>query len=156
MKFLERFSHYCGFSQNEGRIVLFLVITFVLGGILTTFEPFFKQKEKFNYSESDSVFFTRSQQSAMYDLSRDENLPTDLADKTAKSSRENLLLGAININTASKDELIRLPGVGEVTAERIIIYREEHGPFTTIEEIQNVKGIGKKKFERIAPYIKVN
>jgi len=53
----------------------------------------------------------------------------------------------VNINTATASELETLPGVGEVTARRIIEYREVNGPFETIEEIQNVSGIGPKTFE---------
>ena len=44
-----------------------------------------------------------------------------------------------------------LPGVGETTAERILEYRHEHGRFSSLEDLLNVKGIGKKKLERIAP-----
>lgn len=55
----------------------------------------------------------------------------------------------ININTASKQELMGLPGIGAVLAQRIIEHREAHGPFKAIEEIMNVKGIGPKTFERI-------
>ncbi|MBW1976058.1 MAG: helix-hairpin-helix domain-containing protein [Deltaproteobacteria bacterium] len=61
----------------------------------------------------------------------------------------------LNINTATQADLEKLPGIGPVLAERIIKYREEHGPFKTIDEIQNVKGIGKKKFETIKDLIAV-
>ena len=47
----------------------------------------------------------------------------------------------ININTASLSELDELPYVGEVIGQRIIDYREEHGPFETIDELDNVSGI---------------
>ena len=58
----------------------------------------------------------------------------------------------LNINTATKDELISLPGIGKAMAERIIFYRNEHGPFATVGELQHVKGIGRKKLERLMPY----
>ena len=53
----------------------------------------------------------------------------------------------ININTASIEELDKLPGVGEATANKIVNHRKENGDFKNIEEIKNVNGIGDKKFE---------
>ncbi len=61
----------------------------------------------------------------------------------------------VNINTATEEELIRLPGIGPVLARRIIEYRQMH-PFQTIEEIQRVKGIGRKKFAKLKPFITVS
>lgn len=64
------------------------------------------------------------------------------------------LFSAVNINTASKEELMTLKGIGETTAEAIIEYRKEN-KFTKIEDIKNVKGIGDKKFESIKEDIEV-
>ncbi|GAV25459.1 hypothetical protein ciss_13920 [Carboxydothermus islandicus] len=62
----------------------------------------------------------------------------------------------LNINTASAEELDKLPGVGPATAAKIIEYREQNGPFVTIEDLKKVKGIGDKKFETLKDYITVN
>lgn len=59
----------------------------------------------------------------------------------------------ININGASKEELDSLPGVGEVTAQKILDYREENKEFKSIDEIKNVKGIGENKFNDLKDYI---
>lgn len=59
----------------------------------------------------------------------------------------------ININTATEAELTDLPGIGEVTAEKIVADREKSGPFPSIEDIKRVSGIGEKKFEQIADSI---
>lgn len=61
----------------------------------------------------------------------------------------------IDINTAGKAALMRLPGIGEVMADRIIAYREEYGGFQRAEELMNVSGIGEKKFANIKPYVTV-
>jgi competence protein ComEA len=61
----------------------------------------------------------------------------------------------VNINTATASELETLPGIGEVTAQRIVEYREANGPFETIEEIQNVSGIGPKTFEGMRDMLRV-
>ncbi len=55
----------------------------------------------------------------------------------------------VNINTAGVDELDTLPGVGPATAQAIVDERENNGPFTSIEDIQRVSGIGEKKFEKL-------
>ena len=55
----------------------------------------------------------------------------------------------ININTATIEELDKLPGVGEATANKIVNHRSENGEFKSIEEIKNVNGIGDKKFEEM-------
>lgn len=57
--------------------------------------------------------------------------------------------GKVNINTADEDELSSLSGIGEKTAEKIIRYREEHGPFQTTEDLMNVPGIGESKYALI-------
>ncbi len=63
--------------------------------------------------------------------------------------------GKIDINTATKEQLQLLPGVGETTAQKILDYRNENGSFQTIEDLLNVSGIGEKKLEQMKPYIKV-
>lgn len=62
----------------------------------------------------------------------------------------------LNINRASAAQLIELPGVGKVTAEKIIAYRTEKGLFTSVEDLQKVKGIGPKKLERLRPLVVVH
>lgn len=62
--------------------------------------------------------------------------------------------GAININTADEKTLEELPGVGPALAKRIIEYRAQQ-PFTSVEELKNVSGIGDKKFEQMKDRIKL-
>ena len=61
----------------------------------------------------------------------------------------------ININTADLSELDSLPGFGQVIAQKIIEYRQEHTKFNSIEELMNIKGIGEKKFNNVKDYIYV-
>lgn len=63
--------------------------------------------------------------------------------------------GLININRASQAELETLPGIGPSTAQKIIAFREDNGPFTTIEGIMDVAGIGPAKFEGVKDFITV-
>lgn len=64
--------------------------------------------------------------------------------------------GKVNINTADKALLCTLPGIGETRAESIIAYREEHGNFSSIEDIMQVSGIKDSSFQKIKDYIIVN
>ncbi len=63
--------------------------------------------------------------------------------------------GKVNINTAAKEELMTLPGVGAAKAALIIRYREEHGSFQKVEDIMNISGIKEGLFGKIKDYIKV-
>lgn len=67
----------------------------------------------------------------------------------SKSETPAEFYGIVNINTASAEELCQLPGIGEATALKIIEYRELAGKFEDIRDIQNVKGIGPAKFDKI-------
>ncbi|WAM32920.1 helix-hairpin-helix domain-containing protein [Caldicellulosiruptor morganii] len=81
---------------------------------------------------------------------------TMLASQTEQiSGNLSVKSGKININTASKEELKTLDRIGDKLAERIIEYRQKHGPFKSIEEIKNVNGIGDKIFEAIKDSITV-
>ena len=51
---------------------------------------------------------------------------------------------ALNINTATKEEFVKVKGIGAKKAKRIIAYRDEHGKFNSVEELKNIKGIGSK------------
>ncbi len=61
----------------------------------------------------------------------------------------------VNLNTASKDELVALPGIGPVKAQAILDHRAAHGPFKSIEQLKDVKGIGAKRFEKLKPELSV-
>lgn len=63
--------------------------------------------------------------------------------------------GKVNINTADVAELDTLPGIGPGYAQRIVAYREQHGPFRTIEDLQKVPGIGPATFARVRDLITV-
>ena len=62
--------------------------------------------------------------------------------------------GPVSLNTGSLAQLETLPGVGPATAQKILDYRQEHGGFGSVDEIQAVKGIGPKKFEKMRAFLK--
>ena len=77
--------------------------------------------------------------------------PQDSTTKSAISNKPALL----NVNTASAEELQSLPNIGERMAERIIDHRTQHGDFTSVDALQDVKGIGPKTIEKLRPFVDV-
>ncbi|MGJ3509428.1 helix-hairpin-helix domain-containing protein [Enemella sp. A6] len=63
--------------------------------------------------------------------------------------------GLVNLNTATPEQLETLPGVGPVTATSIVAWRTENGPFTEVDQLREVSGIGPKTFEKLAPLVTV-
>lgn len=63
--------------------------------------------------------------------------------------------GKVNLNTATIEQLETLKGIGPELAKRILAYRAEHGPFTTVQELINVRGIGEKKLATIHELVTV-
>ncbi len=62
---------------------------------------------------------------------------------------------SVNLNTASVQQLMELPGIGETLAGRIVAYREEDGPFLRIDQIMAVSGIGPGTYEKLRGYVRV-
>ncbi len=65
-----------------------------------------------------------------------------------------ILYQRVDINTAGLEELLRIPGVGPVTGQKILEYRDQHGPFSHLKQIQSIKGISEKRFYQISKYLK--
>lgn len=88
------------------------------------------------------------------------NTPANSAETAGQNSAsynsvqesETALTGKVHLNTATMEELETLPGVGAVTAQRIVEYRSAHG-FARIEDLMNVKGIGQAKFKKMQPWL---
>ena len=87
---------------------------------------------------------------------KDVNNTKDIENAEIKNENTEKDSSKININTATLEELDKLPGVGEAKANKIISHREENGQFKNIEDIKNVNGIGDKKFENMKELICVN
>lgn len=78
-------------------------------------------------------------------------LPTDAAPPQGSSVAQR-----IDINTADSDELQAINGIGPALAQRIIDYRDANGPFTSVDDLINVSGIGPATLENMRPFITVN
>lgn len=75
--------------------------------------------------------------------------PEGWQDSETETNGQTTEAGVVNINTAGKEELMSLSGIGEAKAENIIAYRETQGTFEKTEDIMNVNGIGENLFQKI-------
>lgn len=83
-----------------------------------------------------------------------QTAPTEaLAQPTRESAPDHD--NRVNINTATEEELMTLPGIGEVYARRILDYRKKNGSFSSVDQLLNVPGIGEKRLEALLDYITV-
>ncbi len=76
--------------------------------------------------------------------------PTQPADSGSPPSRQVVL---IDLNSATQQDLERIPGIGPVIAQRILRYRAQYGGFRRIEELMLIQGIGQRTFELLKPYV---
>ena len=142
MHIFKRIQEYFAFTKNEQKVFLFLALVFLAGVAIKIYNTYVipPVAQQFDYTQTDSLFVERSKM-----------FPND----SAATPSGTKLHGSINLNSANKTELMMLPGIGETTAERILLYREEKGSFKSVNELKNVKGIGEKKFEKLKTHIEV-
>ena len=104
-------------------------------------------------------FLGRNRDASTIRVSVPTSMLTQPAEETTAPSipeeTEAAIAFPININTASVEEFMALPGIGEVLAERIVAYRAEHGDFKALESLMYVEGIGEKRMEDILDLITI-
>jgi len=123
-----------GFTRREKVAVLFLLCFFIAGLLLYWYRD--------NYSPLPETRGIKVEPIAADTLKQSTALVKSVENKLA-----------VELNSAKAEDFERLPGIGRVTAARIIAYRGEIGNFDSISQLLNVKGIGEKIFNRIKPYV---
>lgn len=105
--------------------------------------------------EDEDVIVISSKEEVLSTLENDVKIEKDdiVTDKEAESTLKET--GQIDLNTASLEEIMTVPGIGEKKAQDIIDYRLEHGFFESVEELKEISGIGDATFEKIRSYFKV-
>jgi competence protein ComEA len=137
---LKRIANWIALTNTERKVILFLVVTLLAGAGIRFYETTFPSAPQFDYRASDSTFAALSA------------APDDSTEGTIKEGLD-AVSGKLNVNTATKQQLLDLPGVGEVTAKRILAYRAETGKFSNIDQLRAIKGMSKKKIENLKPLI---
>jgi len=137
---LKRIADWIALTNTERKVILFLVVTLLVGGGIRLYQATFSTAPQFDYRASDSTFVALS------------TMPEDSLAGTVKEGIGDVS-GKLDINTATKEQLLDLPGIGEVTANRILTYRAETGKFSNVDELRAIKGMSKKKIENLRPLI---
>lgn len=156
-----RFSKKIGFTETEITVILFLAGVFILGFIYKEFftGSRFTEYRNFDYSKEDSLFNHYSnnindEAPVNSNIEIKKNV-LELSDSITYKKKDVTAISeqSINLNTAGISELVMLPGIGEKTAEKIVLLRNQKGKFRDIKEIMEVKGIGEAKFNKIKKFL---
>jgi competence ComEA-like helix-hairpin-helix protein len=162
ISFVRHVQEFFGVTKNEVVAVMVLVGGLVVGVVVrynpfgtihpAEYDPVLAQRI---YSVLDSIAEVENRLYTGVDEQGNAPLiPGDTAKAIARYStkKKELPTKKVNIAIALKAEMMRLPGIGEAMADRIVEFRKTTS-FTSTEDLMKVKGIGKKKFEKIEPYI---
>ncbi|MFP4368544.1 MAG: ComEA family DNA-binding protein [Candidatus Kapaibacterium sp.] len=161
---MKKLQSFTGLNKNELIIVSIIAGGLLFGAALKFFSyepPAHNYKRAALFQMIDSLAHVQQSTYTGTDMAGNSIQELAAADTLIKekplypeSAKKKLPVENINLNTASRVELMKLPGVGEITAMKIIEYRTEN-PFKKVEDIKNVKGIGDKKFQKMKEYITV-
>lgn len=157
-----------GFSSSEIRVALFLAVILFIVSIIkfTNYYVINEPLNNFDYSTQDSLFYLNNinvsespetGQNIEKKVASEQELLDFTDDNFSKRDKSipKIYEKSVNINLADESSLQLLPSIGEKTAQKIVDYRLQNGNFEKIEDIQNVKGIGKAKYEKIKKYIDI-
>ncbi len=125
---------------KEGADLSQINLAFILSDGMKVYIPNIKDKESDNKNEDKTNIY----------ITKESGVNTIVGTSENNNQISNM---KININTADINELDKLPGIGDSTAQKIIDYRNENGKYNSIEDVKNVKGIGDSKFDKIKEFI---
>jgi comEA protein len=144
-------------TPSEKRIIFIISGILILAGLFNVLGSYSNSTVTIEYSESDSIFSRLSHQAVpiQYEANSTDHNSANKNPETVheKQKTQKVKPGSININFADESELKKLPRIGPAMAKRIIEYRNTNGPFKTIDELTNIKGIGHKTFLKIKPFL---
>jgi comEA protein len=146
---------FLGFTRTEMLVLALLCLVLVGGSAVRSYRQATAgaaplDTTGLDFASSDSAF---ARGAALFD----SLLQSPAQEKPAGTKKGGKLLPSrrVDINKATLGELMLLPGIGPHYAEAILTYRREQGPFTSVEQLTLVRGIGPKTMEKLRPYVKV-
>lgn len=152
-------AHRAGFTRSEAAVIVFLAASLLSGATIRALqrdETGAPMDVRQSLLRQDSVFAAQANAQLIAPSGADEH-----GERTSETVERKGTSGAadtpsiVDINTATGRALETLPGIGPATAEKIIEHRRTHGPFSRVEDLMKVKGIGPKKFEKLRQFITV-
>jgi competence protein ComEA len=163
----EKLSRKIGFTVTEIKVLLFIITVFIAGLSYKAYkiESNTTDYKNFDYSAEEKLFDqlndvenTQNNDSTndKYIDSKQEVLDFNGSNFNKKEAAKLPGLKSININTVGVKELVNLPGIGKKTADKIIEIREKKGGFRKLNELLEVKGIGKTKFSNIEKFLYID
>lgn len=148
-RFLFFWSQYLGADSKEITLISSLLVAVSVVGFIQILSHRASSIPTHSYEQEYQEFVERSQafEQAYLKISGDASDSLLLTSKKDGSAASDTVV--INMNTATLEQWVQLPGIGEVYAQRILEYRRIHGNFTRLEELMEVKGIGEKRWEKL-------
>lgn len=165
MKFTNFFQNVLKVTKSELTVIAILLLGLLLGYVNKTFlvsdkidadsySKVSKMVDSLTKADRTTYIGTDIRGNSYQNLSKADTL-VKKEELFPNSKKKEIPTGSIiNINTASRVQLMQLPGIGEKTAQKIIDYRTGKS-FQSVNELMNVKGIGPKKFEKMKAFIKI-
>jgi competence ComEA-like helix-hairpin-helix protein len=141
------FAHKYGFTEAETRAIVFITVAAVTGACYGWFadEPA-RADFREEYKRMDSIFAVQALSPVNDAGYNSEKVSAGYHVVSNRSAK-------VDINSAGVNALQSIPGIGPSTAEKIVAYRKEHGPFRELVDLMKVNSIGSKKFEQWKTYI---
>lgn len=158
-------------SRNERiTITLLLISVTLLSGLVllkhpvanydpahySELEEIFAEKSRSIQEENDELLARYVPSTVVIEEQKDD--PDQIAGSPVSDlvpERVIVVSDSVNINSADREELQKLPGIGPAYADRIVEWRDENGLFTSPDQLLEIKGIGERRLEKLLPYIKL-
>ena len=157
MRWVYRLQQRIAITRGECNVILGLAFLFCLGLAVRYVQRQAQPLPAAQYAEAERLFEQASEAPLAEPV--DQALPTLTAEPPPKPTtyqpKSTPPAASINLNTATAAELQRLPRIGPKLAARILAHRDAHGPFRRVEDLVQVRGIGKKTLAGLKPYLVV-